>query len=103
MPDYRIAFETSNPNTMRMPADLLKSGGVYLIEEGPSRGVQIRGNKEGLLYLAEVLVRAAIGGHSEDFHVHLPMFSDDGGPNIDGRPELTIFAAQPRSSLANET
>ncbi len=91
MPSYSITFDVRRPDTIEFPAHLLQSG-RYELRVGEGGGVELTGNRDGLLYLAEVLVRFAIGGYVSDFHAHLPLNSDEGGPNVDSRPELTIYA-----------
>ncbi len=55
-------------------------------------GVNLFGNRDGLLYVANVLIRCALGGYTTGFHVHLPMDSSVSGPNIDASPEFTVYA-----------
>ena len=49
------------------------------------------GNRNGLLYLANVLAMAALGGYKRGFHVHLP-FDSSSGPG-EAKSEIAIFAA----------
>ncbi len=92
MPTHVISFEVPRADTIEFPSDRLTDG-RYEFTVGGGQSVEIRGNREGLLYLAEVLVRFALGGYGDGFHAHLPLNSEAGGPNIDSSPELTIFAA----------
>jgi hypothetical protein len=96
MPAYTVSFVTRRQDSMELPAHLIHSGGEYRVEPGPGGGIAILGNRDGLLYLAEVLIRAAIGEYDQEFHLHLPLDSRREGPNTDARPELTIYAAQKR-------
>lgn len=91
MPEYQVAFEVRKPGWIDLPAELLTDG-HYRVECERNGSVNVFGNKDGLLYLANVLIRCALGGYESGFHVHLPMDSSEGGPNIDCKPELTIFA-----------
>lgn len=93
MPKYEIEFAVSAPDTLDYPHHLLRTG-HYTIETDPHRGVSVVGTRDGLLYLAEVLVRCALSDFDPSFHVHLPLDSRDAGPNLDARPELTVFGAQ---------
>ncbi len=96
MPTYTIDFCVPEPSTIELPQHLLRDGGKYAVEVKDG-DVTIWGNSAGLLYLAEVIVRCAIGGHPSTLHVHLPQ---DGsvarkGPTVGIQPELTIFASDP--------
>lgn len=91
MPSHVISFEVGRPDTIDFPSHLLTDG-RYEFTVGEDRSVEIKGNRDGLLYLAEVLVRFALGGYAPDFHAHLPLDSEVDGPNTDNQPELTIFA-----------
>lgn len=93
MPEYVVSFTNPRRNSMDLPAALLVDGGRYVVSTESDGSVNILGNRNGLLYLAEVLVRCAIGGHGVGFHVHLPLDSSVDGPNVDARPELTIYGA----------
>lgn len=94
MPEHTIKFDVTDRNTMHLPSNLLREGGRYRVEVRDG-DVYVSGNKDGLLYLAEVLVRSAIGGFTETFHVHLPQDSTSGPPTGKGiRPELVIFAGE---------
>lgn len=95
MPTYTVAFELRQADTLELPAHLL-AGGRYRVKTEGDGSVEISGNRDGLLYLAEVLVRCAIGGFSPGFHVHVPLSGDERGPNLEARPELTIYCADPR-------
>jgi hypothetical protein len=92
MPSYKIEFQVGRRDTIEFPAQLLESGN-YEIKVGSADGsVEIIGNRDGLLYLAQVLVRFAIGGYSPGFHAHLPLSSAALGPSLQAAPELTIYA-----------
>jgi hypothetical protein len=93
MPEYCVAFEVKRPNRLDLPAELLERG-HYRVEADRDGSVTFFGNQDGLLYLANVLVRCALGGYTPDFHVHLPVDSSVQGPNIDLKPELTIYAPE---------
>ncbi len=95
MPEYTINFETPDPRSMELPYELLRDGGQYYVEV-LSGDVYVSGNKEGLLYLAELIARCAIGGYEEYFHVHVSMNSTQSGRPSDTEgpiSELVIFAA----------
>lgn len=92
MPEYNIFFEISEPNRMEMP-DARLQGGSYSIVTDTDGNVDLYGDQKGLLYLAEVIVRCAIGDYKAGFHVHLPVEGVGTGPNINGLPELTIYSA----------
>jgi hypothetical protein len=92
VPTYNIAFDDHRPDTLELPAALLAAG-VYTLEVENDGSVEISGNRDGLLYLAEVLVRCALGEFVAGHHVHLPLDSRTSGPNLDARPELTINVA----------
>ncbi len=91
MPTHQIAFEVPDPEIMELPSEFMRRGGRYQIrvENGD---VSIFGNRDGLLYLAEILARCALGGYVEGFHVHVPAKSDLSPPAVG--PELVVFAAQ---------
>ena len=91
MPEYHIRFDSTH-DTIQFPTQLLKRGRYRIgVEEND---VSIYANKDGLLYLAEVFVRCALGEHSKGFHLHLPMSSDEKGPNVNMRPELTLHVSR---------
>lgn len=69
------------------------SSGTYRIITDSAGGVDVFGNRDGLLYLAEVIVRCALGNHSDGFHVHLPNAGVSQQPDVSGEPELTIYSA----------
>lgn len=95
MPDYVISFdEVQDRDTMALPNALLARGGRYQVQVHGG-DVFIAGNREGLLYLAEVLGRCALGGYARGFHVHLPMAAAGlETPMADGTtPELVFFGA----------
>ena len=91
--EYKIQFKVDRADTMELPDRLLKKG-RYLVSVEPRGTVTVRGNKEGMLYLAEVLARCALGNYQLGFHVHLPRDSRDAGPNTDAKPELTFYSAE---------
>jgi hypothetical protein len=93
MPEYRIAFEVKKADTMDLPAELLRRG-RYVVTTKSNGDVLVRGSKDGLLYLAEVLARCALGGYREGFHVHVPLDSNETGPNTEMKPELTLYSAE---------
>jgi hypothetical protein len=95
MPTYSVSFDVSRADTLDLPVSLLDKG-KYQVKADKDGSVEISGNRDGLLYLAEVLVRCAIGSYKPGFHLHLPLDSDVRGPNVDASPELTIHAASPR-------
>jgi hypothetical protein len=95
MPGYTVSFEVRSPTEIELPQHLLSSGGKYgaEIRDGD---IYVHGNAQGLLYLAEVLIRCATGGFAETLHVHLPLaypMQDDSTE----RPgdEMVVFAADP--------
>lgn len=92
MPSYTISFEVRRPDTVDLPTALL-SQGAYQFTVDEDGSVEIAGNRDGLLFLSEVLVRCALGEYTAGQHVHLPLDSRDSGPNLDASPELTINAA----------
>lgn len=99
MPTHTISFDVRRADTMELPSALLADGSYRITVENDG-SVEITGNRDGLLYLAEVLARCAIGEYARGHHVHLPLDSSVLGPNTDARPELTIYAASstmPRS------
>ncbi len=71
MPEYTISFEVKEANTIELPNQRYAAG-RYRVEADEKGGVDVFGNREGLLYLAEVLVRCALGDHKAGFHVHIP-------------------------------
>lgn len=91
MPTYTVDFEVGEPETITLPTHL--QSGEYLVRVEHDGSVEISGDRDGLLYLAEVLVRCAIGGYLPEFHVHIPLSTAERGPNLDARPELTIYGA----------
>lgn len=92
MPEHTISFEMKKADTIELP-NRRYAGGQYRVEADAGGGVDIFGNREGLLYLAEVLVRCALGEHKPGFHVHLPRRGVAGGPDVSGDPELTVYSA----------
>jgi len=96
VPTHTISFEVADPSIIELPQHLLREGGRYSVEVGAG-DVTIWGNAQGLLYLAEVLVRCALGEHTLGLHVHLPQDASvmHEGPATSIQPELTVFAADP--------
>jgi hypothetical protein len=92
MPEYCVSFDQPKANTLVFPSDL-QTTGWYNVDIDDSLGVTVTGNRDGLLYLAELLVRCAITGYDPGFHVHMALNSAKRGPNIDCSPELTLYAA----------
>lgn len=92
MPEYTVAFEVEKPNRIHLPAELLADDGQYRVECETDGSVNVFGNKNGLLYVANVLIRCALGEYEPGFHVHLPLDSSMAGPNINASPELTIYS-----------
>lgn len=98
MLEHKITFSESESATMALPQELINRGGRYLVRiDGDD--VYVWGNREGLLFLGEALVRSALGKHPEGFHVHLPLdgrLPDHFPPT--GSRELLLFA--PTDDLA---
>jgi len=92
MPQYQLAFDVKKSNTIELPAELLALG-HYRLECESDGSINLYGNRDGLLYVANVLIRCALGGYDPGFHVHLPTDSSADGPNIDLKPEFTIYAS----------
>lgn len=93
MIEYRITFDKVRDDTVVLPAALLQEG-KYLLTVSEHGDIVVQGNCDGLLFLAEVLARHALGGFTAGFHTHLPLDSSSKGPNTDGAPELTIYGAE---------
>lgn len=89
MPQHRFSWVVKDPSEIDLPSHLLENG-TYKIEVRDG-DVYVFGNRDGLLYLAEVIARCALGGYTEGFHVHLP-FDSDAGPG-EAEDEIAIFAA----------
>ena len=94
MPSYTISFDVGRADTLELPSVLLTEG-TYRLNVEEDGSVELSGNRDGLLYLAEVLVRCALGEYVVGQHVHLPLDGSFSGPNLDASPELTIHAATP--------
>lgn len=92
MPEYTVTFDVPDDRTMLMPGAEL-SGGHYELKADSDGNIDISGDRQGLLYLAEVIVRAAIGGYEPGFHVHLPARGVGTGPNVNGEPEVIVYSA----------
>ncbi len=71
MPTHRISFEVSNPKVIELPAHRLRNGGRYSVEARDG-DLYVFGNKEGLLYLSDLLAMLALGDYEKGFHVHIP-------------------------------
>ena len=91
MPKHEVSFDLQDPSVIDFPAHLLEQGGRYIVKVVRGGSVDIVGNRDGLLYLAELLVRLALGERVRGFHVHLDFDSNTEGPNVDLRPELTFI------------
>jgi len=94
MPEYSTRFTVSDNRTIELPYQLLSEGGWYEIQERDG-DIYVNGNRNGLLYLAEVLIRCATGNYVDGFHVHLPMLSNPvpEGPPQNPIDELVVFGA----------
>ena len=92
MPEHTINFEVKAANTIELP-NRRYAAGRYRVHTEPDGSVDIFGNREGLLYLAEILVRCALGGHTSGCHVHLPRRGVAAKPDVSGEPELTVYSA----------
>lgn len=92
MTDFVISFDSGSPDTIELPNHRYAAG-KYRIDVDAAGGVDVFGDRDGLLYLAEVIVRCALGSHSAGFHVHLPKDGVASGPDTTGAPELTIYSA----------
>ncbi|WP_337170438.1 hypothetical protein [Gemmatimonas aurantiaca] len=95
MIEHTFRFEVTDPDTIELPADLLREGGRYRVDLHDG-DVYISGNTNGLLYLAHVLVQCAKGGFSETFHVHIRQDSESRPPDGSGPPpaEVVVFAGE---------
>ena len=91
MPQHTVQFEIKSPRSLTVPHELLEEGGKYKLEIRDG-DVYVWGNKNGLLYLGEVLIRCAIGGLIDTFHVHLPQDSSQSTAE-EAKDELLVFAA----------
>jgi hypothetical protein len=94
MPEYRVVFETPKPNSMLLPHELLSAGGRYRVDVLPDGSVDVQGNRDGLLYLANILVQCALAGYYPGWHAHFRLDSNDHTPPS-AAPELTLYAADP--------
>jgi len=94
MPEYSTRFTVPDNRTIEFPHELLSQGGWYEIQQHDG-DTYVNGNRNGLLYLAEVLIRCAIGNYVEGFHVHLALSPDQesGGPSQQPIDELVVFGA----------
>jgi hypothetical protein len=91
MPQHTVRFEMKNPRSLALPHQLLDEGGKYKVEVRDG-DVYVWGNRNGLLYLGEVLIRCAIGGLVDTFHVHIPQNSSQSTAE-EAQDELLVFAA----------
>lgn len=89
MPSHRFSWVVSDPSQMELPSHLLENG-RYVVEVRDG-DVYVFGNRDGLLYLAEVIARCALGGYAEGFHIHLPM--DSRAEPGEAADEIAVFAA----------
>jgi len=95
MPEYSTRFTVPNNQPIELPHELISEGGWYEIQLRDG-DVYVNGNRKGLLYIAEVMIRCAIGDYVDGFHVHLPLLSElksGGGPLQHPIDELVIFGA----------
>jgi hypothetical protein len=94
MPEYSTRFTVPDNQTIELPNELLNQGGWYEIQDN-NGDIYVNGNRNGLLYIAEVLIRCATGNYVEGFHVHLPLLSDHASGGAPQQPidELVIFGA----------
>lgn len=91
MPEYTVRFETKDPRSLVLPHELLDAGGRYKVEIRDG-DVYVWGNRNGLLYLGEVLIRCAIGDLVDTFHVHIPQDSSESTVE-EVNDELLVFGA----------
>lgn len=91
MPQQTVQFEIKNPRSLALPHELLDGGGRYKLEVRDG-DVNVWGNRNGLLYLGQVLIRCAIGGLVDTFHVHIPQDSSQSKAE-EAKDELLVFAA----------
>jgi len=94
MSEYSTRFTVPDNRTIELPYELLSQGGWYEIQSHDG-DIYLNGNRNGLLYIAEVLIRCATGNYVEGFHVHLPLASDQAAGDAPAHPidELVIFGA----------
>lgn len=76
---------------MSLPYELLAAGGKYCVEVRDG-DVYVWGNKEGLLYLGDLIIRSAIGNLAEGVHTHIPLDSSEKS-KVEPSAELLVFAA----------
>ena len=81
MPEHIIRFDVKEPATIELPNRRF-AGGHYRVQVDSDGGVDVFGDRDGLLYLAEVLARCALGGYKPGFHVHLPTRGVASGPDV---------------------
>ncbi len=60
MPEYAISFTDEGVDVVKLPNRRFSSG-AYRIVTDNAGGVDVFGTRDGLLYLAEVIVRCALG------------------------------------------
>lgn len=90
--EFTIAFQDKGRNAIDFPTQKYQPG-AYRIRPDAEGGVEVSGNKNGLLFLAEVLTRCALADLEPGFHVHLPLEGVMSGPDTSGGPELTLYSA----------
>jgi hypothetical protein len=97
MPEHCFSFQVTDPNLLDFPTHLMQQG-RYSIEVRDG-DVFVYGNRDGLLYLAEVIARCAIGDFARGFHVHLPL--ESGTAPGEPKDEIAIFAAEGQLKLSS--
>jgi len=70
--------------------------GQYQIRTDSEGSIQVFGDRQGLLYIAEVIATCAVGDLSSGFHVHIPCNGVAAGPTDMGEKELTVYSASTR-------
>ena len=104
MAEYVVRFDAAKHNTISHPRELLSSGGRYRVDVLADGSIDVYGNRDGLLYLANILVQCAVAGLDPGCHVHLRLDSvDDTGPNQTCAPEPTLYAADPSHAARQST
>jgi hypothetical protein len=69
------------------------TGGRYSVRADSDGSVEILGDRDGLLYLAEVIVSCALADLSPGFHVHLPIDGVANEPDTEAVAEVTVYSA----------
>ncbi|GEM_PF-1640363 len=90
--DHTFRVEQDARNEMHIP-NLKYAGGHYRIRAEVDGSVEIFGDRQGLLYLAEIIAGCALGDLSAGFHVHLPRLGVASEPDTSGDVELTVYSA----------